>query len=61
MISLRDSSTAPDLRVINLDGVVNRACYESLVARRNIDYILEEKIDYASDGENTGTPRLGRP
>jgi hypothetical protein len=37
MISLRDSSTAPDLRVINLDGVVNRACYESLVARRNID------------------------
>jgi hypothetical protein len=37
---------APDLRVVNLDGVVNRACYDSLVARRNIDYILDERIDY---------------
>lgn len=37
---------APDLRVVNLDGVVNRACYDSLVARRNIDYILDEKIEY---------------
>ncbi len=40
---------APDLTVVNLDGVVNRACYDALVAHRSIDYILGEKIEYVLD------------
>jgi len=37
---------ADNLVVINLDGVVNRACYESLVQKRNIEYIREAGIEY---------------
>jgi hypothetical protein len=37
---------APALTVVNLDGVVNKACYESLAARRNINYILDQRIAY---------------
>ncbi|MCH8333095.1 hypothetical protein IIC65_04120 [Candidatus Sumerlaeota bacterium] len=37
---------ASNLTVINLDGVVNRACYESLLEKRNIEYIREQKIEY---------------
>lgn len=37
---------AQNLKVINLDGVVNRKCYESLVENRNMDYIRQEKIDH---------------
>ena len=40
---------APDLTVVNLDGVVNRAAYDALVAHRSIDYILGEKIEYVLD------------
>lgn len=32
--------------VINLDGVVNKACYESLVRRQNLEYIREKEIEY---------------
>jgi len=37
---------ADNLRVINLDGVVNKACYESLAAGRNMDYIRSLRIQY---------------
>lgn len=37
---------ATSLRVVNLDGVVNRACFESLLQRKNIDYILDSGIEY---------------
>jgi hypothetical protein len=37
---------APTLRVVNLDGVVNRACLDSLLRRRNIDYILDSGVEY---------------
>jgi hypothetical protein len=37
---------APNLRVVNLDGKVSSACYKSLVAKRNIEYIRSEKIEY---------------
>lgn len=37
---------ADNLRVINLDGVVNDACYRSLVERRNMEYIKRCGIEY---------------
>ncbi len=37
---------ADNLRVINLDGVVNASCYRSLVERRNIDYIRATRIQH---------------
>ena len=37
---------ATDLVVVNLDGVVNRRCFDSIEAHRNIDYIVDEKIEY---------------
>lgn len=37
---------APMLSVVNLDGVVNRECFDSLVERRNIDYIVRTRIEY---------------
>ena len=37
---------ATNLKVVNLDGVVNRKCFESLKARRNMDYIRKTKIEY---------------
>ncbi len=37
---------APALTVINLDGVVNRTCYDAVVAKRNIDYIVQERLEY---------------
>lgn len=37
---------APALSVINLDGVVNRECFDSIVERRNIDYIVRTRIEY---------------
>lgn len=37
---------AEGLTVINLDGVVNKSCYESLVERRNMEYIRSVRIEY---------------
>jgi len=37
---------ADNLKVVNLDGVVNRRCYESLVRRENLRYVREEGIRY---------------
>jgi hypothetical protein len=37
---------APSLRVVNLDGVVNRACFEALLKKKNLDYVLETGIEY---------------
>lgn len=37
---------ADNLRVFNLDGVVSASCYESLRARRNIEYIRANRIDH---------------
>jgi hypothetical protein len=37
---------APQLRVVNLDGVVNRACFNSLLARENMAYIRGAGIRY---------------
>jgi hypothetical protein len=37
---------AENLTIINLDGVVNKRCYESLVRRRNLDYIRDMGIEY---------------
>ena len=37
---------AENLKVFNLDGVVNEACYKSLVNKRNIEYIRSENIQY---------------
>lgn len=31
---------------MNLDGVVNRACFDSLLRRKNLDYILDSGIEY---------------
>jgi hypothetical protein len=36
---------APNL-VINLDGVVNKQCYESLAEKRNFQYVKEQKIEF---------------
>jgi hypothetical protein len=37
---------ADNLSVINLDGVVNKQCYESLVQKRNIEYIKNSNIEF---------------
>ncbi len=37
---------ADNLRVINLDGVVNKPCYEALVKRQALEYIKAQKIKY---------------
>jgi hypothetical protein len=37
---------AENLKVINLDGVVNEECYKSLVNKTNMDYIRSQKIQY---------------
>jgi hypothetical protein len=37
---------ADHLKVVNLDGVVNKQCYESLVRRTNMQYVREEGIQY---------------
>jgi hypothetical protein len=37
---------ADNLRVINLDGVVNKKCFASLKQRRNIEYIKDTGIEY---------------
>ncbi|MBM2815671.1 MAG: hypothetical protein HW421_2433 [Ignavibacteria bacterium] len=37
---------AGNLKVVNLDGVVNEPCYISLINRKNIEYIKDSKIDY---------------
>jgi hypothetical protein len=37
---------AQNLNVINLDGVVNRRCFEALKEKRNIEYIRQMKIEY---------------
>jgi hypothetical protein len=37
---------ADSLVVINLDGVVNKSCYESLVKRQNMEYIRKMKVEY---------------
>ncbi len=37
---------ATSLDVLNLDGVVNRKCFDSVEAKRNIDYIVYERVEY---------------
>lgn len=37
---------ADNLEVINIDGKVNKRCFESLVMKRNIEYIKENRIEY---------------
>jgi hypothetical protein len=37
---------APNLTVVNLDGVVNRACYEALRKKQGMEYIRGERIEY---------------
>ncbi len=37
---------AQNLKIVNLDGVVNKKCYESLVQKRNMEYIKETKVDH---------------
>jgi hypothetical protein len=37
---------ADNLTVVNLDGVVNRKCFEALKAGRNMEYIRETGIEY---------------
>jgi len=37
---------ADNLKVINLDGVVNKPCYEALVKRQALEYIKAQKIKY---------------
>jgi hypothetical protein len=37
---------ANNLNVVNLDGVVNKACYESLAENRNMDYIRRAGVQY---------------
>jgi hypothetical protein len=37
---------APNLTVVNLDGVVNRACYEALRRREGMEYVRAERIEY---------------
>jgi hypothetical protein len=40
---------ADDLHVVNLDGVVNRACYDAMVERRHLDYIRASGVSYVLD------------
>lgn len=37
---------ADNLKVINLDGVVNKACHQALVRKRGLDYIRRRGIEY---------------
>jgi hypothetical protein len=37
---------ADNLKVVNLDGVVNKRCYESLVHRANMKYVRGQGIEY---------------
>lgn len=37
---------ADNLDVINIDGVVNKSCFEALKEKRNIEYIRENRIEY---------------
>ncbi|MEE9554689.1 MAG: hypothetical protein V3W18_10370 [candidate division Zixibacteria bacterium] len=37
---------ADNLDVINIDGVVNKSCFEALKKKRNIEYIRENRIEY---------------
>jgi hypothetical protein len=37
---------ATNMTVVNLDGVVNRKCFDSVEAKRNIEYILHERVEY---------------
>lgn len=37
---------AKSLKVVNLDGVVNKECYQSLVENRSMDYIRKTGIEY---------------
>src|SRR5262249_41593103 len=43
---------ADTLRVVNRDGVVSKRCLESLEARRNMDYIREQKVQYVLGWES---------
>lgn len=43
---------ADQLRIVNLDGVVNRSCYEALVEHRVMDYIRRSKIEYVVGWRN---------
>ncbi|OGC91353.1 MAG: hypothetical protein A2W25_09250 [candidate division Zixibacteria bacterium RBG_16_53_22] len=40
---------APNLKVVNLDGVVNKRGYEALMQKRAMDYIKEAGIEYFID------------
>lgn len=42
----------PSLKVVNLDGVVNKECFHSLQEGWNMDYIKAEKIDYVVGWQN---------
>jgi hypothetical protein len=37
---------APNLTIVNLDGVVNRDCYEALRKKEGMEYVRREKIEY---------------
>ncbi len=37
---------ASNLKVINLDGVVNKRCFEALKEKKDIEYIRQMKIEY---------------
>lgn len=43
---------ATELKVINLDGVVNRDCFNSLQQGTNMDYIRDSEIDYVFGWKN---------
>lgn len=40
---------ATNLKVINLDGVVNQECFEALEKRQNLEYIRSQHIEYILD------------
>jgi hypothetical protein len=42
---------ATDLKVVNLDGVVNRECYKALVDGKCTEYIKKSKIEYVLEWE----------
>jgi MFS family permease len=37
---------ADNLKVVNLDGVVSKPCYESLVRHENLEYVRKEGVQY---------------
>ncbi|HBZ01762.1 MAG TPA: hypothetical protein DEO84_10630 [candidate division Zixibacteria bacterium] len=43
---------AQNLKVVNLDGVVNKPCYERLIRREAIDYMKDKRIAYFIDWTN---------